>query len=421
MLHRVVGTFGLLAFLVTLPVAAQLKEIDSAKLPQSPAVQAAFRSAQELELYANTWSPNWRYNIPQAQVQDKLSDDLGILSKALQADPANHELLLLTGLVAHFAYNVNNEAAFDIAVADLTKAANADPSDVRGNWFLGIHQCQSLQVVSGMNRLLEIEARDKNLPSDFWNDYITCANISILPAHTLRAIDHAVAGGESPEAFRVLSQLAVSRYKAADLAKTISAHDAWMAEKTDGGRMAFSSHLCGASFSIEGNWQLQINDIANGVCSASFSPPQKKKEAVPTFLLMAKSPATESQSLDDFAKSFLKGRSAQLSPLQSLCPATSCLAFDVRLPDMYPDQGGGHILLVAFESEQPRYDGLLLEKPQGPPLQGTQPGPVAFRAEPNFRRIPGRLFYLVVLDSNEKIFASSKPMFDAFLQSLIVE
>src|SRR6185437_1421065 len=70
------------------------------------------------------------------------------------------------------------------------------PTDIRGEWFLGIHQCQSLQVVDGMNRLLSLEDKFKNLPADFWDDYITCASVAVLPAHTRRAIDHAVASGQ---------------------------------------------------------------------------------------------------------------------------------------------------------------------------------------------------------------------------------
>jgi hypothetical protein len=237
----------------------------------------------------------------------------------------------------------------------------------------------------------------------------------------LRAIDRAEAGGEPTEAFRTLSQLAASRYKTADLTKTIPAHDAWVADKLAENRVAFTSHLCGASFAIDANWQLQINDITNGICSASFSPPAKKSESIPTLLVMAKQ-SSQGQTLDDFAMSFLKGRNAQVSRLpQSSCSFSGCIVFDVMLPDMYPKQGGGHILLAAFERAQPQYDGLVLEKPQGPPTQGAQSGPVAFRVEPEFRRIPGKLFYLVVLDSNQAIFATSKPTFDAVLQSLIVE
>lgn len=415
---RIIG----LAFLVaSLPAAAQVKDIDATKLPQNPAVQAAYRSAQQLEPYANTWNAKWNYEIPEAQVQNKLADDLGILSKALQSDPTNHELELLTGLVAHFAYNVNDEAAFQIATDNLTKAAAADPADIRGEWFLGIHQCQALQVVDGMNRLLNLEAKSKNLPADFWDDYITCASVAILPAHTLRAIDRAVANGQPLEKFKTLSDIANSRYKTADLTKTISAHDAWTAEKIADNRVAFTSRLCGVSFTIDGTWQLQINDIQNGVCSATSSPPAKKGQAIPTILLMAKAPAA-GQSLDDFTRSFLKNHDAKVSPASDLpCPLDHCISLDFVVPSMYQTQGGGHILLVAFERDQPRYDGLVFEKPQGPPMKDGQQGPVAFHINPGFRRIPGKLYYLVLMDSNEQIFAATKPGFVEFLKSLTIE
>ena len=218
------------------------------------------------------------------------------MTKALQAEPSNHELQLLTGLVAHFAYNVNDEAAFQIATDNLTKAAAADPSDIRGEWFLGIHQCQSLQVVDGMNRLLSLEEKAKNLPPDFWDDYVTCASVSILPAHTLRAIDRVASAGQPPERFKPLLDIANSRYKTADLTKIIPSHDAWTDDKLPNNRLLFTSHLCGMSFTAGGNRDLQINDVTNGVCSVTSNPPAKKGQSVPTFLLMAKRPA-EGQTL----------------------------------------------------------------------------------------------------------------------------
>jgi hypothetical protein len=91
------------------------------------------------------------------------------------------------------------------------------------------------------------------------------------------------------------------------------------------------------------------------------------------------------------------------------------------VPGIYWKQGGAHILLVAFERDQPRYDGLPFEKPQGPPIEKPQEKPVAFHFEYIFHRIPGKLYYLVLLDSNQQIYANSKPEFDEFLKSLVVD
>ena len=55
------------------------------------------------------------------------------------------------------------------------------------------------------------------------------------------------------------------------------------------------------------------------------------------------------------------------------------------------------------------------------PISKPQEGPVAFHFNYIFHRIPGKLYYLALLDSNQQIFAGSKPEFEDFLKSLIVE
>src|SRR5215472_675917 len=339
---------GLALIVVSLPSTAQLRDIDATKLPQSPAVQAAFHSAQDLEPYSQSWVTKWNYNIPEAQVQDKLADDVGILSKALQAEPSNHELQLLTGLVAHFAYNVNDEAAFDIATSNLTKAAAADPADIRGEWFLGIHQCQSLQVSAGMNRLLSLEEKIKNPPADFWDDYITCASVALMPAHALRGIDRTVAAGVPSDSYKELAQIANSRYKTADLTKTIGAHDAWVDKELPNDRDLFTSHLCGVSFIVNIHSDIHIPDVADGACYATSSPPAKKGKPAPTFLFIARPPAA-GQSLQDFVSSYLKNTDPQnlndsnikFSDASNLpCPVEHCLSLDLVVPGIYWKQGG---------------------------------------------------------------------------------
>jgi hypothetical protein len=96
---------------------------------------------------------NWNYDTPKAQVQDKLADDLGILNKALQIDPANHELRLLTGLVAHFAYNLNDEAAFQIATDNLSKGIR------RGVWRTARKVAGSRKAIQALRLRLRLGLR----------------------------------------------------------------------------------------------------------------------------------------------------------------------------------------------------------------------------------------------------------------------
>src|SRR5665213_1738825 len=172
---RLVTCFGIwCSLLVTLPGSPQLAQIDATKLPQTADVQSAYRSTLAVERYAQSWSNQWSYSVPKADVAKTLTASLETLLKANESAEDNHELQLATGLVAHFAYNLDVEAAYKPAVEFLSKASQGDPTDIRGGWFLGIHECQALHVISGMTRLLAVEASAKSLPSDFWSDYIAC-------------------------------------------------------------------------------------------------------------------------------------------------------------------------------------------------------------------------------------------------------
>jgi hypothetical protein len=209
---------------------AQLEAIDQSKLPDTPQVHTAYLEALSVERYAQSWSNPWAYPVAKTDVARKLTKSLATLREASDSAPDNHELRLATGLVAHFAYNLDVEAAFQPAVDILSTALQEAPDDIRGGWFLGIHECQALQVVRGMNRLLAIEASGKKLPIAFWDDYIACANVAILPAHVLRAIDYSVQAGRQREGYDTVRQIAESRYKTPDLTQTVNEHDAWISD-----------------------------------------------------------------------------------------------------------------------------------------------------------------------------------------------
>jgi hypothetical protein len=69
----------------------------------------------------------------------------------------------------------------------------------------------------------------------------------------------------------------------------------------------------------------------------------------------------------------------------------------------------------------PRYDGLEFETPQEPPATGTINKPVAFRFALQYRRMPGKIFYAVLLDANAQIFDASKADWEAVVRSVVVE
>jgi hypothetical protein len=417
------GLFALCVLLMGLQCSAQLDEIDTKKLPQDAA--AAYAKVLPYEQYVQGWSDKWTYDVPRKEVVTALSSALTQLTASAKAAPENHELQVLTGLVAHYAYNVDVKNSYDLSVHLLQLAAQSDSSDIRPNWFLGIHQCQANQGDLGMPRLIAVEeSRDwRQLPLDFWDAYVTCSMLTLMPAHTLRAIDHATELGASAASMKNILDIENKRYKPSDAAATYSAHDAWEAEN-HGDDVTFTTRLCGVSFAVHSNWIPKIPDVQHGTCSAVFEPPEypaKHGKSSPSVLLMAR-PAKAQEALSDFVSSLLQDHYAVAKPTTlAYCPSTQCLAYEIVDKDMYASEGGGHLMAVAFERDAPAYDGLIFEQPWSPPKPDDSKkskGPVYYRPDAVFHRLPGKLYYLVILDSNESIFAPASKDYDFFLHSI---
>ncbi len=106
--------------------------------------------------------------------------------------PDNAELALLSGLVASYAFNLDVKDSGNIAPAALSAATKLDSSDLRAQWFLAAHNCQTSKLLKeGMSAMLDVQASSRNdLPSSFWFDYMTCATLTDMPAHAAEASLH---------------------------------------------------------------------------------------------------------------------------------------------------------------------------------------------------------------------------------------
>jgi hypothetical protein len=103
------------------------------------------------------------------------------------------------------------------------------------------------------------------------------------------------------------------------------------------------------------------------------------------------------------------------------CPAERCIAERGVQPGMYKANGDGHGRLVFFERSQPEFPGLLFESPSSLPHQEGKEGPETFRFAQTQQRMPGKLFYLVLLDTAASIEEPAMKDFDFFLANLVVE
>jgi hypothetical protein len=408
------------ALLLSRASYAQLRQIDQAKLPQDDRVKAAYSSVLPVESLTRAWSPNWSHDTPKEQVVSILASSLHDLRAAETSAAENEELFLLTGLVAHLAYNVDVEDSYETAVQSFEKAHKLAPGDFRAEWFLGMHRCGSNEIKDGMEELLAVENRIawQQLPMDFWDDYINCSTMSIMPAHTLRAVDRAVHLGESPSRYSLAVDIANKRYKSTDADTTYGAHDAW--EATEGeGKVEFTSQLCGMRFSAHTDWRMDMRDVSKGTCIATIETgpyPSKSGHSTPTLLVLTRT-AKSQETLDDFVGAFVKKYATARQVTTPFCPSDKCVGYEIVTDAMYQSGGGGHFLVEGFAGPPTDFPGLLFERPNAPP-KSEAGKTVYYHPTEKLHRFSGVLYTIVELDSNGSIFEKAAPDFQYLLKSI---
>jgi hypothetical protein len=406
----------------TPPALSQISQIDRSKLPQDGAVQSAYSDLLPIDQFARTYEAKWRFPVPKDQVASRFLLALHTLENAQKQAPTNKELQLFTGLVAHLAYNLDIEEAYDPAMKLLQAQAS---EDVRAAWFLGIHQCQSNNPVGGMQQLLRVETRSPSLPSAFWQDYSNCAGVTNMPVHAVRAYDKAKSAGDGTPNDAQLEQIARNRLKRSDPTASYPAKQIWYAQQT-GDRVLFTSNICGESFTAKANSPVSMNDVSKGSCTVvvtSEKYPTRDGYATASLLVLTQIPR-EAESLEAYSQRMLKDpRYAGKTPLTGVpCPVTTCLAFEIITDKLYKSEGGAHLIAVFFQSEQPAYPGLRFETPLPLPKAPSGSGqPTFFTSEATLQRFNGHLYTFVALDANQDIYPRSRTEFDDLLKSLVID
>jgi hypothetical protein len=392
------------------PALSQIQQIDRTKLPQDGAVQSAYSDLLPIDQFARTYEATWRFPIPKYQVASRFLLALHTLENAQKQAPANKELQLFTGLVAHLAYNLDIEEAYDPAMKLLQASSN---EDFRTAWFLGIHQCQSNDPVGGMKNPLHVETLSISLPRAFWQDYANCAGVTSMPAHSVRAYDNARKIPEGPPTDAQLEQIARNRIRKSDSTASYPAKQVWYAEQA-GDRVRFTSDLCGESFTTKATSPIDINDVSRGSCAVTITSekyyPTRDGSAVANFLVLTQTPR-EAESVEAYSQRMLRDpRYASKIPLAGIrCPVATCIAFEIITDKLYKSEGGAHLIAVIFQSDQPAYPGLRFETPQPlPKISNQSAEPTFFRPQETLQRFSGTLYTFVALDANQDIYPQAR-------------
>jgi len=416
--------FSLLLVLTSERALADLASIHAAALPQEASVLAALDDARQLEPYVSAWTNPWKFPIAKDEVTRRIERDLGFLSLAFEKHPDNAELALLTGVVAHFAYNLDIASSHDKAIAVFEVARKLAPNDIRGPWFHANLLCQTKDNKAGAQEFLAVEAAHTwdQLPAAFWGDYVYCAFVTNMPAHVLRAASYLDKLHAPPSQMRTfLADNARKRFDAFEPAKKYDPKEVWQAIDS-GQEVELTSTLCGVRFTIPGNWTANQLALSNGSCVAFFSTGPYKattRDLRPSVMLMVQQ-AAPTETLGNYLKKFTqKGTFVPFTP--SRCPSNPCLALSGVQPGMYKADGDGHAHLLAFERDQPEFPALIFESPFGPPKTNSAEEPQVFRPSQTQQRIPGKLFYLVLVDMAASLETPAMSDYDLFLKDLTVE
>jgi hypothetical protein len=403
---------------------ADIASIHSGALPQEPAVLAALDDAAKLEPYASAWTDKWNYPIAKNEVADRLEKDIGFLTAALHKHPDNVDLALLTGLVFHYAYNLDVPNSYDKAISAFEQARKSAPGDLRTEWFQADLLCQTSATKTGAQGFLAIESAHpwNELPAAFWGDYMSCATITNMPAHVLRAASYLDKLHAAPSQMHTfLADIARKRFDAFDPKKKYEPKEVWYSSNTDKDPN-FTSTVCGIGLIARANWTIEQLTLGNGVCVAYFStgPYQGTVHSLhPSVMVLARQPRS-GETLDDFVKTLTHGDTTEsFTPIR--CPSSTCLAQKGVQPNMYKQDGDGKGRTVAFERPEPEFPGLIFESPSEAPKSDPEKGPQYFRPSQTLQRIPGKLYYLVLLDTAASIETPALSDFDFFLQNLVIE
>lgn len=420
----------LLACLLTLSTSqlrADIAAIHRSALPQETAVLAALDDVEQLEPYCHFWTAAvlWQFDIPRQQVADRLSKDLGFLVEARKAHPENAELALLTGLVAIYAHNLEIEESYDTAMKTLDATGKLTPGDLRLDWFKATLHCQSTEIEEGARSFLAVENAGalRRLPGAFWDDYMECALLSNMPVHVLRAASY-LELTHIPQTDRGKKYVEIARQRIApfDPQKGYVANAVWLGlEATDNVEILTGTSF-GVRLKVHSDWekegfQLKGDKGTSLFCSGPYAAKQGKLR--PCILLLVQQ-AKPGQTLENFSTSF-KRDGAFVPYTPAYCPAERCVAEKGIEAGMYHKNGDGHTRIVFFEREQPEYPGLIFESPSQLPHKEGNDGPLAYNFTQIQQRIPGKLFYLVLLDTAASIEEPALKDFDFFLQNLTVE
>lgn len=418
--------FILLALIFSVIANAKVDQINPKKGMPRKELTKIKKDIAKLEPMVEKRTPTWNYNVPKEVIEKKLIAYYQELDNYTSKYPDNLELALFKGLVAHYAYNLDLKEYNQLAINSFQQAAAIDPTDYRANWYWGVHLVESNDIKEGMRKLLSVnnnEPNPKKLPFTYWEDFAYCSLIASMPSHVLLGIEQAkqTKTKKSKEILDTLTQYATAQLKEPPRDTPLEPEQIWTGfQDTD--ILKYRNRMFGFSLQIPESWLTRTTGYQNNSAAIFIKPPTKNglTGSVSSTILCLAHQAQPGESITDFTSKILDPR-YYFEEVQSNLDWDGVKAFQGKADELYPNEGGAYNYLIAFSRNKPKQTGILLEFPVVIDKSDTETGVSYYQSQAEYTRLPGEIYYLMVLDTTESVFQESKEEFDLILRNLIVE
>lgn len=399
---------------------ANVKHIDFKKISNDKALETKFEFVVSHLYCYDHWSAKWEYSDKKADLVAELSDFLKDLKTVIAR---NAETNLLMGDVAHYLYNMEEQAYSELADEYYHAAIGQSPKDYRGYWFLGEHLWQSGRLESSIDTYKEGQTfLPEKAPVDYWSSYAMAANVTNMPSHMVYAFDMIKKQeGTAGELEQAMGAKFFERFETPNITDKLTDKELWTAIKGD--IVQFLSRPLGIKIGVYSTWDVKPYGYNNQSSAFVLLPPpaatKSGKRIGYTMVVMCKV-ANPDETLDDYIKKFIKPKDHPI-PFVFSTKYPDMKSYTIQDPNTYKENGGGRFVVVGLERDAPTYPGLALETPIK--IDQSADAGVQYYTPTNFKtRFASRIFYCVILDSCGKIYDASMEQFrQLFEQNMVIE
>jgi len=404
---------------------ASLSEIRLAGLsPEKDVVQLA-EDVKVLESVALTWSPEWRHAMPKEEAVKLAERSMRKINDLISGGQPSGELLLLKGLTAHYAYNLDLQIYFDIAVDSLEKAGRALPGDCRPLWFLGSHYSLAADAEKGVP-LLQQAAKQcgKELPLAFWEDYAYVTVIAAMPATGKYALDQVKTrnSGALTGRMKVVEEGAGKRLEEPVPGKEYEPSEIWRFNRK-GSTVRLVNSMYGLMVELPDGWRVAPFGVRKGGSGIGIELPKKGKWPPPLEVVVSVSPAAPETAPEKVLRSFLaKAAGPKTAFAGATGPAMTGAGDLIWLESRR--KKGSRILAGIIRHREAAYPGMLFESPHNLPEQEGQSSPgrsAYYTPVKQFTRLPGDLDYLIMIEGAPSAFDKSRTDLELLMRNVVME